>query len=562
MNQEIIKQLFKHLNIDKQQLNSMLETPPSPELGDYAFPCFTLAKTLKKSPNEIAQDLAKKIVSKEFEKVEAKGPYVNFFLNKQKITEQTLSKILKERDKYGSQKIKEKSLVETPGPNTNKPLHIGHARNIILGQALQRLLQFAGNDVKLVNINNDRGVHICKSMLAYDKFGSNETPESQGKKSDHLVGDFYVKFAQEAKDNPSLEEEAQEYLKKWESGDKKVLETWKKMNVWALNGFKETYKKFNLKIDKEYYESKIYKNGKEIILDQLKKGVVKKKEDGTVYIDLSDQGFGEKVLLRADGTSIYITFDIYLAVQRKKEFKFDKMFYVVANEQNYHFNVLFTLLKLFGYRWADKLVHYNYGLVHLESGRMKSREGTVVDSDDLIAELESLAGKEIETRFPELPEKEKSSRAEKIALAALRYYFLKVERGKDMMFKPEESINFEGNTGPYLLYTYARAKSILRKANYKKKPKLKIPELEPSEKVLLTQLALFPEIVTKAYESLAPNLVANYAYQLAQSFNEFYHANKVIGSEKVDFRLALVDASSQVLKNSLNILAIETLENM
>lgn len=562
MNQEIIKQLFKHLSINKQQLNSLIEIPPSPELGDYAFPCFTLAKTMKKSPNEIAQELAKKITSKEFEKVEAKGSYVNFFLNKQKIAEQTISKILKEKNKYGSQKIKESSLVETPGPNTNKPLHIGHARNIILAQSLQKLLQFVGNNVKIVNINNDRGIHVCKSMLAYDKFGKNETPESQRKKSDHFVGDFYVKFAQEVRNNPSLEQEVQEYLKKWEQGDKKVLATWKKMNTWAFQGFKETYKKFNLKIDKEYYESKTYKQGKEIVFEQFRKGNVKKKEDGAFYVDLSSQGLGEKVLLRADRTSIYITQDLYLAVQRKKEFKFDKMFYVVANEQIYHFNTLFTLLKLFGYKWANKLVHYNYGLVHLESGRMKSREGTVVDSDDLIAELESLAWKEIETRFPEINRKEKESRAEKIALAALRYYFLKVERGKDMLFKPEESINFEGNTGPYLLYAYARAKSILRKANYKKKTKLKIPELEPSEKILLTQLASFPETVAKAHEALAPNLIANYAHQLSQTFNEFYHSNKVIGSENEDFRLALVDAFSQVLKNSLNLLAIETLENM
>ena len=434
-------------------------------------------------------------------------------------------------------------------------------RNIVLAQSVQKILQYAGNKVKIVNINNDRGIHICKSMLAYKKFGNNKTPQTEKIKSDHFVGDFYVKFALAEKEDPSLQKEAQELLLKWESGDKRTMTIWKKMNTWALNGFNKTYKKFNLKIDKQYYESTLYKNGREIIQNQFKKGIVKRKDDGALYIDLSEKGLGEKILLRADGTSIYITQDIFLALERKKEFNFDRMLYVVANEQEHHFKALFEILKRFGYSWADKLEHLSYGLVLLESGRMKSREGTVVDADDLISELESLARKELDRRYPDLSAKEKVDRASKIAMSALRYHFLKIDRGKDTLFKPEESISFEGNTGPYLLYTYARAKSILRRAKYKKSS-FKIPELSHEEKRLVVLLSKFPEELKKAYDALAPNIIANYAYQISQNFNEYYHKNKIIGSDKEEFCLVLVDAFSQVLKNSLNLLGIEVLEQM
>ncbi len=563
MKEKVAKELEKLTNLKETDLINLIEIPPSQELGDYSFPCFSLAKQLKKNPNNIASELAAKISSKEFERIEAKGPYLNFFINKKLLAEKALNEILKLREKFGSRKIKEKVLIESPSPNTNKPLHIGHARNIILAQSVKEILKFSGNEALIVNLNNDRGVHICKSLIAYQKYGNNQTPEKLNKKSDHLVGDYYVKFAQELKANPELEKEAQECLVKWEKGDKKTLALWKKMNSWALNGFKETYKKFNLKIDKNYFESKIYKKGKEIVLEEFKKGKVNKKADGAYFVDLSKEGLGEKILLRADGTAIYITQDIYLALLRKKEFNFDKMIYIVASEQNYHFQVLFALLKLFGYDWVNKLYHLNYGLVNLESGRMKSREGTVVDSDDLIQELDSLALEEIEKRYSNLPDKEKKQRAEKIALSALRYYFLKVDKNKEIVFKPEESISFEGNTGPYLLYTYARARSILRKAKYKKSKKsIKIPALNDSEKSLISQLSNFPEMAKEAYLSLSPNLIANYSFQLAQIFNEFYHSNPVIGSENEPFLLSLVDSFSQVLKNSLKLLSIETLEEM
>ncbi len=563
MKNYIAKLLAKSLQIKESEIQELIETPPTKDLGDYAFPCFTLVKTFKKNPNQIAEDLAKKISpQKDLEKIEAKGPYINFFINRNQLAQSTIKEILKQKNNYGKQKIPSLVLIESPGPNTNKPLHIGHARNIVLGQSIKKILEFSGNKVKAVNINNDRGVHICKSMIAYQKYGNNQTPEKAKRKSDHFVGDFYVKFAKELEKNPKLDEEAQECLQKWENNDKKTIELWKKMNSWAFKGFEETYKKFNLKIDKHYYESKIYKQGKEIILEQLKKGIVKKKPDGALYIDLSKEGLGEKILVRTDGTSIYITFDLYLAVLRQKDFKFNKMLYLVANEQNYHFKVLFTLLEKFGFKWAKNLEHVNYGLVHLESGRMKSREGTVVDSDDLIEELQDLAKEEIKSRYKDLKEKEVQNRAEKIALAALRYYFLKIERQKDMLFKPEESISFEGNTGPYLLYTYARARSILKKANYKPS-KIKMPkEITEEEKSLILQLSKFPEVVKKAYEELAPNHIANYAFEISKAFSEYYHKTKVLGSPEEKFRLALVDSFSQVLKNALKLLQIEVLENM
>lgn len=562
MKETIAEILAKETKLSKKEIMNALETPPSSNLGDYAFPTFFLSKKLKKNPKEIAEDIAKKIKSSDFEKIEAKGPYVNFFLNKVSIANSLLSRILKEREKYGSSKKREKVVIESPGPNTNKPLHIGHARNIILAQSVKKILEFQGNEVKITDIINDRGVHICKSMVAYTKFGKNSTPQTAKKKPDHFIGDFYVKYAEAEKKDESLKESITECLKKWEAGDQKTIILWKKMNSWALEGFAETYKKFDLKIAKAYPESETYKGGKKIVLDQLKKGNLKKNSEGAIVADLKTQGLGEKVLLRADGTSIYITQDLNLAVLRKKEMKFDRMLYVVANEQNYHFKVLFTLLKKFGYGWANRLEHLNYGLVHLESGRMKSREGTVVDSDDLIEDLTSLASKEVTSRYPNLAAKEKKERANAIAMAALRYYFLKVDRSRDLIFKPKESISFEGNTGPYLLYTYARAKSILRKAKYTSEKASKTKDLEKTEKELIMKLSTFPDMAEQAHLKLAPSIIANYSFQLAQIFNEFYHANKVIGSEKEEFRLVLVDAFSQVLKNALNLLHIDTLENM
>ncbi len=554
--------LAKHLKKDPSSIASLVEVPQDSTHGDFAFPCFTLSKELKKSPIEIATNLSSKLkLPKEFEKIEAKGPYLNFFINRNLLAQQTLKAILKEKDKYGSQKKKEKIVIEFPSPNTNKPLHLGHARNIITGQAVTNILEFVGNKVNVTNLYNDRGVHICKSMIAYEKFGKGNSPEKAKRKSDHFVGDYYVKFAQEAKDNKKFEDEAQECLKKWEAGDKKTRELWKKMNSWAFKGFEETYKLFDLNIKHNYYESDIYNKGKEIVLEGVKKGIVKKKEDGAFFVDLTPYDMGEKILLRADGTSIYTTQDIYLALLKYSEFKFNKSLYVSASEQNYHFKALFKILELLGYPWAKNLVHLSYGMVNLESGRMKSREGNVVDSDNLISDMKIMANEELEKRHKDLSPKEKELRARAIVMAGLRYYFLKVDRTKDVTFKPEESLKFEGDTGPYLLYTYARAQSILGKAKGARKKQF-ISSLTDKEKQLIVYLAKFPEIVSAAYIAFAPNLVANYAYQLAQSFNEFYHTHQVIGSSEEAFRLQLVEASSQVLKNALTLLGIEVLQKM
>ena len=569
MKQVASKLLAKHLSLSADAIEALLEIPKDAQHGDLALPSFTLAKKLRKDPAEIARELAAQLSSslkavKEFEKVEAAGPYVNFFVNKQLLAQQTLKVILKQRKKYGSANMQRKVVIEFPSPNTNKPLHLGHARNIVLGQALASILEFIGNKVHVLNLYNDRGVHICKSMLAYEKFGRGNSPQKAKRKSDHFVGDYYVRFAQEAEKDKHLEEEAQEMLKKWEQGDKKTLALWKKMNRWAYTGFEETYKLFELKIEKNYYESALYDKGREIVLEGVKKGLVKKKEDGALYIDLTSDGLGEKILLRADGTSIYITQDLYLALAKYKEFNFDKSLYVCAAEQDYHFKALFKILGLLEHSLAQRLIHVSYGMVNLESGRMKSREGNVVDSDDMIAEMRELASHEIVQRHGELGKKETNKRAHAIAMAALRYYFLKVERTRDVTFKPEESLAFEGDTGPYLLYTYARARSILRKAKETKKKthRLNTLQMTDKEKQLILHLSKFPETVHAAHASLAPNLIANYAFQLAQLFNEFYHTHPVIGSPEERFRLLLVDASSQVLKNALALLNISVLEKM
>lgn len=561
MKEDVIKSIKEQIPLNASEIDSLLEIPPNPELGDYAFPCFTIAKAMNKVPVEVAHNTAAKINKEGFEKVEAKGSYINFFLDRQKLAKLTLEQIHKSKSKYGSNSIKKKIAIESPGPNTNKPLHLGHLRNLILAQALRNISKFNGNDVIMTNINNDRGIHICKSMVGYQEFGQGDNPEKSGKKPDHFVGDYYVKFAKAAAENEEFEHKANVCLKKWEDHDIDTRALWNTMNSWALKGFKETYRKFKYTIDKDYFESDIYKEGRKIILEQEKKGKVQKKQEGSRYIDLSDEGLGEKILLRADGTTIYVTQDLYLAYLRKNEIDFDSMYYVSASEQDYHFKVLFSLLKKFGYDWADSLHHLSYGLVHLESGRMKSREGTVVDADNLIEDLETLAMRELHARYANLDETELKKRASIIAMAALRYYFLKVEHVRDITFKPEESIRFEGNTGPYILYTFARAKSILRNSN--SKPDLgKIPKLNDSEKALIRTLSLFPSEVQAAYNNLSPNLIANYTFKLAQQFNEFYHHNRVIGTQEETFRLALVEAITYVLKSALSLLNIETLEVM
>lgn len=571
MKEIIIKLLKDALKKEKveysvEQIDKLLETPPKPELGDFAFPCFPLARELKMAPDLIALTLRKHIdIDDEngFESIETKGPYINFFLDRKAIAKNLMEEIYTKKDSFGKNTlgIKNKTMIEFPSPNTNKPLHLGHLRNMAIGESASRILEFCDENVIRANLNNDRGVHICKSMLAYQKWGKNKKP-TKTLKSDHLVGDFYVMFAKKAKENPKLEEEAQKMLLAWEQGDKETVKLWAKMNLWALEGFKETFKKFGIVHNKEYFESELYKEGKEIILEGVEKKVFVKEDDGAIAVDLTKEGLGKKYLLRGDGTSIYITQDIYLAKLKFDEFKINKSIYVVGNEQDYHFQVLFNILDKLKLLKKENLHHLSYGMVNLPEGKMKSREGTVVDADELISSVQDLVKKEL-TKRGKLTKTELESKSLTIALAAIKYMLLKVDTKKEMTFNPKESIAFEGDTGPYLLYSYARANSILSKVKKIQPSYSTDGDLDEKEEELIVKLSQFKKIVEEAYQTLNPSLVAKYSFELAQTFNEFYHACPVMGGEeKQEFRIALVESFAQVLKNSLYLLGINVLKEM
>ena len=558
---EFAKALNKTLALDLDQLLSLIEIPPNPALGDFAFPCFTLSKQLKQAPAEIAKKLADQLNSSFFSRFEATGPYLNAFLNKAFFAKDTLSKIEKEKNKYGAGKEKEKIVIEYCSPNTNKPLHLGHIRNMALGDSLSRIQKFLGKNVKTVQIINGRGVHICKSMLAYQKYGKNEKPTIKG---DHFVGDYYVIFAKEAKDNPDLEIEAQELLKKWEAKEAKVRSLWKKMNKWVMEGFEETYTRFGITFDKNYFESDFYEKGKAIVTEGLKKGVFVKDDKDAVIAPLQQYGLSDKVILRPDGTSIYITQDLYLAELRYKDFKFNQLLYVVASEQNLHFEQLFKILELLQRPFAKGLVHLSYGMVHLPSGRMKSREGTVIDADDIMDEIAGMAEEELRKREHNLTQKELKQRAESIGLSAIKFFMLKMDATKDIIFNPEESLSFEGETGPYLQYTHARATSILKKAT-PTKGKIDFNLLQaPEEMAVINLLSQFPNVLKDSAEHYKPHLVCHYLLALAQAFNGFYHAHPVLSNDKKQTasRLLLVKSTKQVLATGLTLLGIVPLNEM
>jgi arginyl-tRNA synthetase len=479
-------------------------------------------------------------------------------------------------------------LVEYSSPNTNKPLHLGHIRNNLLGYSLYRILSACGHRVIKTNIVNDRGIHICKSMLAWQKFGNGETPESSGLKGDHLVGKYYVLFEQkykaqieklinegiqetEAKNSASLMRETREMLLRWEAGDKEVVELWKLMNSWVYAGFDETYKKLGVDFDRIYYESDTYKIGKGIVLAALKENILYRNDDSSIWADLTPDGLDQKLLLRSDGTAVYMTQDLGTAVDRYKEYKFDKNIYVVGNEQNYHFQVLKAILKRMGYNWADGLIHFSYGMVELPEGRMKSREGTVVDADDLIKEMQETAmDVSLELgKLSDFSEEEKEEIFRKIGLGALKYYILKVDPRKNMTFNPLESIDFNGNTGPFIQYTCARIKSVFRKAEQMGiiTEKVNISEAKPGPKeiVLIKLLRKFSETVSAAATGYSPALIANYCYELSREYNQFYHDYSILGEEDVtlrNFRLILSEVTSDIIFNGMWLLGIEMPERM
>ncbi len=477
-------------------------------------------------------------------------------------------------------------MVEYSSPNTNKPLHLGHVRNVLLGYSVSEILKASGRKVYKTQIINDRGIHICKSMLAYQKFGEGETP-TETLKGDKLVGNYYVKFDQEykaeieelvaqgqseeaAKKNAPLLLEAQEMLLKWEAGDAEVVALWEKMNQWVYDGFDVTYKNIGVDFDTYYYESNTYLLGKEFVAEGLKTGVFFKKEDGSVWCDLTEDGLDEKIVLRSDGTAVYMTQDIGTAIQRIKDYPdVGGMVYTVGNEQDYHFKVLFLILKKLGFEWAENLFHLSYGMVDLPSGKMKSREGTVVDADDLIQEMSDTAeeiSKEL-GKLEDYSESEKKALYRTIGLGALKYYILKVDPKKRILFDPKESIDFQGNTGPFIQYTYARIQSILRKANSEASETSDVTtfNFHEKEKQLIKQLEQFPEVIQNAADQHSPALIANYTYELVKDFNSFYQNVSILGADteaEKTFRVALSKTVSQTIKNALAVLGIEVPERM
>jgi arginyl-tRNA synthetase len=559
---EIIADLLcSELKVDKNKIEDLIEVPPVLDMGDYAFPVFTLSKEIKKNPLEVAKEMTEKLrkkLPKEISGIENKGAYINFFVDKNLLAEIVLKDTTKKN--WGKINIVKKKVgLEYPSPNTNKALHVGHLRNIAIGNSVLKILEATGSKVIHLNLYNDRGILISKSMMGYELFSKGKTPESEKAKSDKFVADLYVKFSKQSKEDPELEKQALQKLQLWEEGDNDTIELWKKMNGWAYQGIEETFKKFGLyEIDKNYYESEIYKKGKEIIEKGLKKGIFEKKEDGAVSINLEKENLGEKILLRSDGTSLYVTQDIYLADKKIRDFDLDSSYYVVGNDQDYHFRVLFSILEKFGIKKDWK--HLSYGMVALPTGKMKSREGSAVSADDLIEETVDIAKKGLVERDAKLSKKEQEDRSLKIALAAIKYTLLKVDIKKKIIFDPNKDLEFEGNTGPYLLYSYARANSIIKKVKSKKP--VKIIDLKDSEIKLIKKINEFPEIIKKAYEKLSPNLIANYSFELAQIFNEFYHNCPVMGSIEEGFRLRLVDSFKITMKKSLELLAIDVLEEM
>ena len=556
--------------------------------GDITVVVFPMLRFVKGNPVQIGETIGNYLVEnvdevnafnvvKGFLNIEiSDANYIHFFNG------------IKDDETYGfvSPKREEKAvMVEYSSPNTNKPLHLGHVRNNLLGYSVAEILKASGKKVYKTQIINDRGIHICKSMLAWELFGNGETPESTGLKGDKLVGNYYVKFDQEykkqihdliskgsteddAKKQAPILIEAQNMLLKWEAGDEDVVALWEKMNGWVYEGFAQSYKNLGVDFDTLYYESNTYLLGKEFITEGLKSGVFQKEEDGSVWCDLTEDGLDKKIVQRSDGTAVYMTQDIGTAIQRIKDFPdVGGMVYTVGNEQDYHFQVLFLILKKLGFEWAKNLYHLSYGMVDLPSGKMKSREGTVVDADDLIEDMASTA-EEISEELGKLdgysPE-EKMELYKTIGLGALKYYVLKVDPKKRILFDPKESIDFQGNTGPFIQYTYARIQSILRKANLKDGGSGNTTSLHPKEKELIKQIQLFPEVVQNAADNYSPALIANYTYDLVKEFNSFYQNVSILGADNENekaFRVQLSHVVANTIKNSFGLLGIQVPKRM
>ncbi len=542
-----------------------VETPPDLTKGDIAFPMFPLARVLRAAPQAIAAAVAGEINDTQT-RVEAIGPYVNVYLDRSTVGAEIVNMALENGASYGTGNALAglRVMIEFSSPNTNKPLHLGHLRNDAIGESVSRMLAAAGAEVYKVNLINDRGVHICKSMLAYQEYGDGATPESTGVKSDHFVGNYYVRYAEWEKQDPTIEERAREMLAQWERGDAQTRELWEEMNRWAIEGISETYRRTGISFDKTYFESDTYMLGRDRILAGLDDGVFYRDEKGTIWVDLTDIDLDKKVVMRADGTSLYLTQDIGTALQRSEDWPFDRLLFVVATEQRYHFQVLFEVMRRLGVEWADNLFHLAYGMVNLPDGKMKSREGTVVDADDLIDELASMAKKEIIDKGRESHLDDVEATAEKIALAALHYYLLQTGPIKDMVFDPSESLSFTGNTGPYLQYVGARISSMLAKRAIDGTATARAPESD-EEWRLMHLVAGYPDQVANAALSYNPSVLTNYLFDLAKTFSRFYHDHPIAVAEDPEVRnnrLALSGAVINVMKNGLSLLNIPFVEAM
>ena len=561
--------------------------------GHLTVVVFPFVKAARKSPEMVGNDIGQYLVENVSDVV-AKFNVVKGFLNLVISDAPWISLLnnINADEKFGFTPVTDKSplvMIEYSSPNTNKPLHLGHVRNNLLGSALARIVEANGYTVVKTNIVNDRGIHICKSMLAWLKWGNGETPESSGKKGDHLIGDYYVAFdkhyreevkelvaqgmdEETAKQEAPLIKEAHEKLVKWEHNDSEVRKLWKQMNEWVYAGFDETYKMMGVSFDKIYYESDTYLEGKEKVIEGLEKGLFYRRDDGSVWADLTGEGLDEKLLLRSDGTSVYMTQDIGTAKLRFQDYPIDKMIYVVGNEQNYHFQVLSILLDKLGFKWGKDLVHFSYGMVELPNGKMKSREGTVVDADDLMAAMiaDAYEASKERVKQTEMPEDEAREVARKVGLGALKYFILKVDARKNMLFNPEESIDFNGNTGPFIQYTYARIASILRKAKDQGIDiSSQLPtagcQLSTKETELIQKLSQFPTAVRQAGTDYSPSGICNYCYELTKAFNQFYHDFTILGEQNEElrqFRLSLAKAVAKVISLGMGLLGIEMPERM
>ncbi|NQU65446.1 MAG: arginine--tRNA ligase [SAR324 cluster bacterium] len=566
---ELLQSEFGVERVDASQFK--FEIPPDHKLGHLAFACFPLAKIARKAPQLIATQLAQSWgESPCFQQVAAVGPYLNFHFSPRYLAEGLIPACISS-DRYGDTDLGtgQTLLLEYSSPNTNKPLHLGHGRNNLLGSVLAGVLQRNGFKVVKANLVNDRGIHICKSMLAYQKWGSGETPERTGIKGDKLVGGYYILYDQKEKQDPEILQEVHELLRMWEAGDLETIALWKKMNGWVLDGFRSTYARMDVSFDKYYFESETYKGGRELVLAALEKGICVEEPNGAVAIDLEADKLGKKILLRGDGTSMYMTQDINTTVSKFNDYDLDGCLFVVGSEQDNHFRVLFKVLDRFGYEWAERCEHISYGMITLPEGKMKSREGTVVDLDDLMDEMKALALQEIRKRTGNAAEEVSADldrTAEAIGQAAIKYFILRTNAVKEISFNPQESLSFDGATGPYLQYTHARICSLLRKAEFS--PAQIVFDNEawnPEETALLVQLGRFPDTMAQSATDRNPAVLCGYIYELCRGFNKFYNEHPILKAESdtlIQARISLARAVKGVLYKTLQILGIVALEKM